>query len=483
MATRNQRHPPAALITISLVLAFSFFGMTVSGSPLSVLAGGMALSVLFLVLWRTDEPPILLLPAVYQWLQVATRPILTVVYAEPIDSVLPTVPGSQEDLGVAALFGFAGVACLSLGMWFGAGKPGVNTGGALRLETQKWNQGFVIVLSLGAIILGHAANIFAGLTGSAYQLVLAFAGLKYVGLFAFAYWCFVNRVGYHYLVGIMAIEIVTGLTGFFADFRGPVLCVAIAAFAARPSFRATNIAIMTLVAVAILFVATFWSAIKGDYRSFVNSGTGAQVVEQPLEARLNYIYNAASEFDSSQFADGFSRLLGRLSYTEYLALTLAYVPRFAPHENGAHVSEAIVNMLMPRIFFPNKAPVPNDTDVTRRYTGLDVTSSENTSISIGYLAELYIDFGYFGAVIGALVIGGAAGTGYRVLRDYDGAPRLVTYGACAMFALSLTDFETALIKFVNGAVLAFAAALVMQRVIAPRGLTAMVERRRRMPAR
>ena len=476
--------PPAGRFAIGLVLVFCLVGLFVSGSPLTVLTGGAAFIAIVLMLWRSDDLPILLLPALYQWLEVAVKPILSVIYAQPVERVLDIGFNLQTGTDKAAVFGFAGVACLSGGMWIGARKVGIHADHAVRVEARNWKLGLVLRLSLSLIILGHVIDAFAGMAGGAIQLVLPLSGIKFVGLFALAYWCFINATGYRYLVAVMAVEIVIGLTGFFADFRGPVLVLAIAALAARPSLRLSSIASMTIVATIILCVSTFWSEIKMDYRAFANGGTGAQTTVQPLGDRLTYIYDATLRFNGDQFADGFNRLLARFSYIDFLGATLSYVPRMLPHEGGKLIGATFENMLMPRLLFPNKPPLPNDTEITRRYTGIDINGADETSISIGYLGDLYIDFGYIGALIATALFGMAAGFGYRLLRDYDRAPRLISYGACVMLALSLADFGTELVKFVNGAVLTVAAALAVQRLIAPRILAFYLPhyRRQSVPA-
>ena len=339
-------------------------------------------------------------------------------------------------------------------------------------------------LALGSIVFGHAVDAFAGWAGPAIQLVLPFSGSKVVGLFILGYWCFINETGYRFLLVVMAFEIAIGITGFFADFRAPVLALAIAALAARASFRWSSIMIVSLIGALIFSLAVFWSDIKKDYRDFANGGAGGQGVVQPLDARLDYIYNAAANFDSKQFAVGVDNLIKRHSYIEFLAATLSYVPRLVPHTDGAQIGNAVANMLMPRMFFPDKAPLPNDTEITQQYTGLNVvgTGDQMTSISIGWLGELYIDFGYIGALIATTLLGAAAGFGYSVLKNYKRLPLLVNYGICVMFALMLSEFGTALIKSVDGAVLTFGAAIVTQRIIATRALAYIVRRAKRQPA-
>src|SRR4051794_14128578 len=50
-------------------------GALLSPDPLMIAACGLALAAIMKLLWTVDEPPILLLPCLYQWSEVATWPI------------------------------------------------------------------------------------------------------------------------------------------------------------------------------------------------------------------------------------------------------------------------------------------------------------------------------------------------------------------------------------------------------------------------
>jgi hypothetical protein len=145
------------------------------------------------------------------------------------------------------------------------------------------------------------------------------------------------------------------------------------------------------------------------------------------------------------------------------------VPETLPHEGGARLAEAILHVLTPRVLFPDKPEVRSDTEVTARYTGLPlaVWADQSTSISIGYLGELYIDFGVAGAVIAAFLIGLASGRAYRAIRDHTRTPGFINYGLCMMVALTLATFEIALIKLLGSVVTVIAAALLLQRWVWP----------------
>ena len=226
----------------------------------------------------------------------------------------------------------------------------------------------------------------------------------------------------------------------------------------------------------LLLTGIFWSAIKPDYRNFLNQGTGEQVVDRPLAERLQYVGRAADEFNSSQFNDGLRALVARLSYIDFLAVTISRVPDDLPHENGKHLRDAMLNIVTPRILFPDKPPTPNDSEVTAHYTGLTLDLSGRTSISIGYLGELYIDFGYVGAIVGAFLIGVFGGLGFAILRSYRGIPLFMSYGLATMAMLPFSFFESDLVRFLGSAVTVFAACLVLQRLVAPPVLSLLTRR-------
>jgi len=145
------------------------------------------------------------------------------------------------------------------------------------------------------------------------------------------------------------------------------------------------------------------------------------------------------------------------------------VPQTLPHEGGALLGAAILHVMTPRILFPDKPSLPSDTEVTAHYTDLPIAvfADQNTSISIGYLGELYIDFGVFGALLAVFLIGLAYGWCYRAIRDYSCTPIFVNYALCMVLALPLLSFEVALIKLVGSAAMAVAAGLLLQRLVWP----------------
>ena len=232
----------------------------------------------------------------------------------------------------------------------------------------------MIPISLGLIVGGNALSVVAHMTGPAKQIVLAFGEAKNAGLFVLAYWCLKTGQGLWILAAVTVVEVGFGMTGFFADFRETFLVLLIAAAAARPRLGLRNTLAVGGVFAAMLTVTVFWTVIKPDYRDYLSHGVHAQVVDRSMSERLSYVGQAADQFSEDQFQTGLRDLAARISYIDFLAATVKYVPEVRPHENGRLLGDALTNMIEPRIFFPDKPPTPNDTTIAIRYTASQWTT-------------------------------------------------------------------------------------------------------------
>lgn len=450
-------HTSKALILV--VLISTALGMLASPEPLLVGLAGAVMILGVVLLWRRSDVPLLLLPFGLQWLSVSLKVIQSAVTGAPINSFAEF----GGDIRSAAYFALIALAALAVGLRIGCGRMRVNRRALLAAEVVRWPEKQVLYASIGAIIVGHVLDAFAFSLGPARQVAVGLGGVGLAGVFLLTYWCVARRRSLRILGIVMLAEIVFGFTGFFSGFLGPLLVMAIAATTARPWITFKAFAVATLAAAVLLITAVFWSAIKPGYRHFLNAGTGAQVVLQPIESRLNYLANAVSEFDREQFAEGFDALIKRQSYIDFLSHTLQYVPSSLPHEHGARLMETAVHIVTPRILFPNKPPLPSDTVVTKHYTGLAINDQTYTSISIGYLGELYIDFGKIGAIITTLLLGIGAGRLYTLVATLKSTPLLLNISLAATSIIPLMFFETALIKIIGGTLTITGGTLLVQR--------------------
>jgi hypothetical protein len=452
---------PARPVLIGLGV-LTLIGMVTSPSPLLVLASGVVALFIVVSLWRPGELPILLLPAFLQFMSVALKPVTTAFNGKPLQDLSE----NSSNLEPAALFALAGIAALALGLRLGIGRVPARTQYA---GIDVWPFKRVLALSLVVIVTGHVLEPMAARFGGARQIVLAMSGIESAGLFVLAYTVLRLRRGVNWLIGVVAIEIILGMIGFFGNFKMTVIVVLSAVVATQRKLGARGIMMSGLGAMLAFILAVFWTSGKAEYRAFLNRGTNAQVVLQPFDERLGYLGDKVAEFDGQKFEEGVTQLLARISYIDFLAATMTRVPEVIPHEDGGLVGKAIWHVLTPRILFPDKPALRSDTEVTAYYTNLNaaVFAWADTSISIGYLGELYIDFGILGSLIAVFLMSLAFGRFYRAIRDHPRVPSFANYGFCLMLGLGITSFEISLIKMIGGVVMIAAIVLALQRLAWP----------------
>ena len=91
----------------------------------------------------------------------------------------------------------------------------------------------------------------------------------------------------------------------------------------------------------------------------------------------------------------------------------------------------------------------------------------STSISLGYLAELYIDFGVLGALGVMFIFGVLFGRSFKFVCSSSSLPSIVNFGLGVMLVMPVMQFEQALVKMVGGFVITFIIILVLKRFLFP----------------
>ena len=140
------------------------------------------------------------------------------------------------------------------------------------------------------------------------------------------------------------------------------------------------------------------------------------------------------------------------------------VKPFGKYSNGGAVSLSP----MPRILFPNKSAV-NDSTLTNHYTGLEMAGyQQGTSISMGYMADAYIDFGPFLMFVLIAALGLFLGYFYRWLLVRPGA-EAVLGSVLAPFALmQANDLGTSVLKLIPALILSIIPCWAVLKVLGKR---------------
>lgn len=406
--------------------------------------------LLFSLLWRPGEPPVLLFASAFQAVQVF-MPIITANLAgESLQQSLQI----QSDISTAFYLGIFSILVLAYGMYLGSNKL---TKHSSYLQTQMNKSGSnlnVYRLALayaGILIFSLAINSIAFNESGLTQLLLAISSLRWFLVFLIAWTGFRYRQFRILVICVSILEILIGITGFFSGFK-TVLFLMLVVYGGTSTkisrlFRPQVLILLAL----ILLLTTYWQGIKSDYRSYVNVGSRTQTVQVSLFERLAYHGEAISKFDVEEIKNAFESGLDRLGYLKFFAGSIKTVPNIIPYQNGRLWYEAFAN-LAPRFLFPNK-PVIDDSIRTNTFTGFRVAGAEQgTSVSIGYVGESYIDFGVPVMFLPVFILGYFWGWLYQFLTKVGSYPLLGMAAATTLLLNSAIYFESSNLKLVGGAV-------------------------------
>ena len=361
-------------------------GAATSANPILTACALVLLPLFVQLLWNPGEPPVILFVCAIQWLQAS----LAIFHADYYGIRLRDFYG-QDKIEFATYLSLIGVLVLALGIWLSVGRFRSTTNAATQARRLSIKTVFFIYIIFS--VAGYALTAIAFSVPALTQLCFGIASLKWALVFCLFYCVLQQEKEYHFAAFVLTIELLVGFLGFFASFKTVffVLFIAFASVANRYPLRRclTSIGVMII---AAMLCAT-WTAVKMEYREFLNEGSGKQEVTVDIKERIYKLSDLVFAVDTPHILNGFEQMLLRISYVSYFAETTEYVPKIAPYEHGALWSAAIQHVLMPRILFPSKAEL-DDSEVTVKYTGLAVAGKDQgTSIGLGYMAESYIDFG------------------------------------------------------------------------------------------
>jgi hypothetical protein len=267
---------------------------------------------------------------------------------------------------------------------------------------------------------------------------------------------------------VMAVEAIYGLFGYFSAFKTVFIFVGLAVLFVRTRVSARRIALAMVIAGLLVAMGVVWTAIKKDYRSFANQGTGQQTVSVSPQEQLLLLPELIGNQTTDSLGDAARNLLERIGYVNFFALAIDYVPAVAPHEDGALWLGAIRHIFVPRLIDPAK-PQLDDSEETTRYTGRVVSGLEaGTSIGLGYIAESYVDFGPVLMFVPILALGMLVGRAYRFLALWQPIPLEGTACAAVLVLMNASLVETSNAKILGGFVTGFLVFYVLLRFWAAR---------------
>jgi hypothetical protein len=445
------------------VISFAIFGV-LSSNPLLTIAAFALLLFFVKLFWRPGEPPVLFYMMGFQWLQATVLIFSADVQGLPLQGL-----DNSRHVVEATWLSMAAMLTVALGLRLGAGptyaaisQPVVSSH-ASQLSVRRLF--FASLLAMGfASVMGIAAYMVRGLS----QPILIASWLHWIVVYIFAYTVLSQRRGYLELAIIFIAEILIGFLGFFSEFKVILMIFLLAALAAPSALRGVRLRVALGVSACILVLGVVWTGIKQDYRDFLNQGTTQQVVLVPIDERIDKLAELVGNLDGERLSVSFQILVKRITYVHFFSEAMHIVPERIPYEHGKLWWEAIQNFLLPRIINPDK-PVLDDSVRTAYYTGKYVADADDgTSISLGYVAESYIDFGPVGMAFPLFVWGLFIGFIYRKLVRSTSYP-LFGYGAATvLISIGASVLETSNVKMLGSMVLGLVLFYFIQKLFAKR---------------
>lgn len=407
---------------------------------------GVATAVL-LVVWallRSEEgPPVLALAVTTQWLQVSGG----VFYSGLTGRTLPAIEGSEYEPTV--LMGLGCVAALTVGLWFGMRQV------RRRMARPEYAPDEVVGWKLLLVAYGGALLTTGVLQEAAWryptlnQAILAFTFARIALVFLILRRLTRPQIRGGHIFVLLAFEVVLGFTGYFSNFKEPLLLAGMAVCEVFDRRRVEHWLTAGALGVVLSIASVMWMGVRTEYRQDFVDDVFASSRGMRLERMQALMSDWLTNRDNRVGRD-MDLLMDRAWAIYYPALAVARVPAVLPHTEGELLGGTLYHLVTPRILFPNKPDLPSDSELVRRYSGVWVAGAdENTSIAFGYAAESYVDFGVPLMFLPVLVFGVFCGVMFewflRVLHHRELAVALVT----VVFWMNLYLFERSWAKMVG----------------------------------
>jgi len=285
--------------------------------------------------------------------------------------------------------------------------------------------------------LGSVAFAFGGLT----QVIFSFVKVKWLLFLLFGYQSVLkneNRLIFYVFIGL---EFVSGFLGFFSDFKTVIFFLIVLALSLIQKLEFKNVVLVIIVGFILGFLSLAWSAIKGEYRTFLNGGQRSQTVVVDNDQAINKLIDLSGTVNAESLNGSVVGFLDRLQYTYHFAKTIDRVPEILPFEHGANWLASLEFTTTPRILNPDK-PNYEATVKTKKYTGLKYAGSkEGVSFSLGYFPDCYIDFGLYGMMGVLLAVGMMYGFVFNYLMKNASKNIVFNYATVCAFFLEFNALE------------------------------------------
>ena len=433
--------------------------MSLLGEGSFIFLPAMIVLVVLLKLFGTDAyPPVIFIALLYQWIQVSIKPI----YATLTFTSLEELAEFPDNIVTAYLLSCFGLLVMALGIYTAVRKIHIVPKQIINyideLDTRKTLVAY-LSFSLFASLLYGLRFIVPGL----FQGIVALGYIKWT-LFFFAFYSALKKNEQRPLLNaIIVFEFISGFASFFADFKTIVFMVAIA-YLALYRIKQKQLVYLAIAAFAFGYVGTMWTAVKSDYRQFLNQDSATQQVKVSNSEALNYLADHIFDISARSYEEALENTIDRISYIDYFSSCIAYVPAVVDHEGGQLSKAAVMHILVPRLFNPDKPAIDDSVHLTK-YTGVFyANASYGVSFALGYVPDFYIDFGPVFMFLALLIFGRMIGA---IILSIHRTSINTFWGMAIMLPLFIImyKFENSLIKFFGNLIMFWLVAMLFNKYL------------------
>jgi hypothetical protein len=303
----------------------------------------------------------------------------------------------------AILWGLSAILALALGMrlgstrlggWTSHSLIGVGSGSVNRNESDAFNMHRIVACYFGSLALVQILTYVAQSIPDLMQPVYALIPLKYVCIYVLAAKCFESDRGYKWLILVSLVEMVIGLTGYFSGYKEAFIVMLIALAAVRRPLNVSKWIFAGTIAIAVVWASLVWTAVKDEYRT--------KVFNTAIEERIGWMAQRFIGDTSINYGDASRVLLKRIAYIDFFARVLKRDQVGLLPDSYNFYGAAVEHTLTPRILFPDKAFL-DDSRITTELIGTRIP--EGTSVSVGFVTQAYVDFGFPLMLVPMVLIG------------------------------------------------------------------------------
>jgi hypothetical protein len=305
-------------------------------------------------------------------------------------------------------------------------------------------------LSIDKTLRVYAISFFVmnALTGIAFllpfltQIIFSLGNIKWFLFLLFGFQSILKNRKRKELYIFCALEFIFGFYSYFSEFKTILFYIIFMLLTLLTVVRFNKMIVAILAIVGIVFGGIFWTSVKGEYRVFLNKGSKSQTVQVEKGEALTKLIELSEKQDDGTFDKSTEAFLDRLQYTYHMAKAMDRVPNVIPYQNGTNWFNTISFVLTPRIINPNKGIYDASLKATK-YTGIQYQGvKKGTSVSLGYFAEGYIDFGYIGMFFPILILGFIYGSTYFYFIRKSSDNFVFNYAVVGSIYMELFAFES-----------------------------------------